>query len=96
MTFLYLCSMINHTNHTFGSGGKIMKCEGGRYAWIVKIGERGQFVIPKEARDFFDFQPGDEMLVLGDEKKGLAILPKKDQSQFIARIINGVDDSEEV
>ena len=38
----------------------------GKYAWMVKIGEKGQFVIPKEAREMFDFQPGDEILVLGD------------------------------
>ena len=33
----------------------------GKYAWMVKIGEKGQFVIPKEARELFDFQPGDEI-----------------------------------
>ena len=48
----------------------------GKYAWMVKIGEKGQFVIPKEARDMFDLQPGSEILVLGDTKRGIAILPK--------------------
>lgn len=38
----------------------------GKYAWMVKIGEKGQFVIPKEARELFDLRPGDEILVLGD------------------------------
>ena len=47
-----------------------------KYAWIVKIGEKGQFVIPKEARDIFDLQPGEEILVLGDREKGIAILLK--------------------
>ena len=47
-----------------------------KYAWIVKIGEKGQFVIPKEARDIFDLQPDEEILVLGDREKGIAILPK--------------------
>ncbi len=45
----------------------------GKYAWTVKIGEKGQFVIPKEARDIFDIHPGDTIIVLGDEKKGIAI-----------------------
>ena len=45
----------------------------GKYAWAVKVGEKGQFVIPKEARDLFGIQPGDTLLVLGDEKQGLAI-----------------------
>ena len=48
----------------------------GKYAWTVKVGEKGQFVIPKEARDVFDIQPGDTLIVLGDTERGLAILPK--------------------
>lgn len=58
----------------------------GKYAWMVKIGEKGQFVIPKEARELFDLQPGNTILVLGDVKKGLAILPREAQSEFISRI----------
>ncbi|MBE5960903.1 MAG: AbrB/MazE/SpoVT family DNA-binding domain-containing protein [Lachnospiraceae bacterium] len=48
----------------------------GKYAWTVKIGEKGQFVIPKEARDIFGIHPGDTIIVLGDVKKGIAIPPK--------------------
>lgn len=48
----------------------------GKYAWTVKVGEKGQFVIPKEARDVFNIQPGDTLIVLGDIERGLAILPK--------------------
>lgn len=48
----------------------------GKYAWTVKVGEKGQIVIPKEARDVFGIQPGDTLLMLGDEKQGLAIPPK--------------------
>ena len=44
-----------------------------KHAWMVKIGEKGQFVIPKEARDLFGFQPGQTILVLADEEKGIAI-----------------------
>jgi len=45
----------------------------GKYAWSVKVGEKGQFVIPKEARDLFDIHPGDTLILLGDENRGLAI-----------------------
>lgn len=41
---------------------------------IVKVGERGQIVIPKEARDLFNIKKGDGLFLLGDEEKGLAIL----------------------
>ena len=61
-----------------------MEVNNGKYAWMVKIGEKGQFVIPKEARNLFDLQPGMEILVLGDEKRGLAILPKEMQKEYIA------------
>ena len=69
-----------------------MEIPNGRYAWMVKIGEKGQFVIPKEARDLFDLQPGNEILVLGDEKRGLAILPKEMQSEYIARIFSEIEE----
>ena len=59
-----------------------------KYAWMVKIGEKGQFVIPKEARDLFDLQPGAEILVLGDKERGIAILPKEAQTEFITRIFS--------
>ena len=69
-----------------------MNVHEGKYAWMVKIGEKGQFVIPKEARDMFDLQPGATILVLGDAKKGLAILPKQMQSEFIARIFTEMEE----
>ena len=66
----------------------------GKYAWLVKIGERGQFVIPKEARDLFDLQPGSEILVLGDIERGIAILPREQQQAHIARIFSHMDAAE--
>ena len=71
-----------------------MKGPDGKYAWMVKIGERGQFVIPKEARDLFELQPGDEILVLGDAKQGIAILPKALQREYIARIFSEMNGAE--
>jgi len=48
----------------------------GKYAWTVKVGEKGQFVIPKEARDIFNIKPGDTLIVLADIKRGIAIPPQ--------------------
>lgn len=62
------------------------KAPKGRYAWTVKVGERGQFVIPKQAREVFHIQPGDTLLLLGDEAQGLAIPPKSALPQLYALI----------
>ncbi len=48
----------------------------GKYAWTVKVGEKGQIVIPKEAREVFNINPGDTLIILGDEAQGIAIPPK--------------------
>ena len=37
----------------------------------AKVGDRGQIVIPKEARELFNIKPGDTLLILGEENKGL-------------------------
>lgn len=58
----------------------------GKNAWSVKIGEKGQFVIPKEARDMLGIKPGDTILVLGDEKRGIAIPPKTMMNKYISKI----------
>ncbi len=66
-----------------------MNGKDGRYAWTVKIGEKGQFVIPKEARDIFGIKPGDTIIVLADEKKGIAIPPKSMFAGLVATIFDG-------
>ena len=58
----------------------------GKYAWTATVGEKGQIVIPKQAREIFDIQPGDTILLLGDEKRGIAIPPKTMFSRFAAAI----------
>ena len=44
---------------------------------MVKVGEKGQIVIPAKARKIFDIQPGDNLIVLGDECQGIAIIKEK-------------------
>lgn len=53
-----------------------MKAPKGKHAWTATVGEKGQIVIPKQAREIFGIHPGDTLLLLGDEKRGIAIPPK--------------------
>lgn len=51
-----------------------MEIPKGHYVFgTVKVGERGQIIIPKEARDVFQIKAGDTLIVLGDEKWGIAV-----------------------
>lgn len=51
----------------------------GKYAFgIVTVGDKGQIVIPAKARKIFHIEPGDRILVLGDESQGLALLKESD------------------
>ena len=44
---------------------------------MVKVGEKGQIVIPAKARKLFDIKPGDNLIILGDEGQGIAIIIEK-------------------
>ena len=61
----------------------------GKYAWTVTVGTKGQFVIPKEAREIFHIQPGDTLILLGDRERGIAIPPKDSFDQLFTRIFGG-------
>ena len=50
-----------------------MNAPNGRHAWTVTVGTKGQIVIPKEARTLFGVQPGDTLLILGDEQMGIIV-----------------------
>ncbi len=69
-----------------------MNIQTGKYAWMVKIGEKGQFVIPKEARELFELCPGDEILVLGDIERGIAIFPKAKQQDYVKQIFSDIEE----
>ena len=45
-----------------------------KFIGISKVGEKGQIVIPKEARDMFGIKPGDSIIVLCDKSRGMALL----------------------
>ena len=57
------------------AGGKHLlgKSNSRRVFGTAKVGDRGQIVIPKEARELFNIRPGDTLLILGEENKGLIV-----------------------
>lgn len=56
----------------------------GRHAFgLVTVSDKGQIVIPAKARKIFNIQPGDKLIVLGDEAQGLALLSERD---FLAMV----------
>ena len=73
---------------------KRAKAKGNKYAWTVKVGEKGQIVIPKEAREVFGIKPGDTLIMLADEHQGIAIPTKNTFSKLMGLSYHG-DDSED-
>ena len=67
----------------------------GKYAWTATVGEKGQIVIPKQARELFEIEPGDTLILLGDKKRGIAIPPKSTFSQFASAIFETSEEEEQ-
>lgn len=67
-------SMIFTRGDDMPKGKHILSLPKGKYVFgTAKVGEKGQIVIPKEARNIFDIKPGDNLLILGDEASGIVI-----------------------
>ena len=67
----------------------------GKYAWTVTVGEKGQIVIPKQAREVFGIHPGDTLLLLVDVDRGLAIPPQEMLTQITASIFEAESEKKE-
>lgn len=74
------------------AGGKhiLAKANSRKVFGTAKVGDRGQIVIPKEAREFFDIHPGDTLLILGDETTGIIVSRPDVLSDFANQIFESV------
>jgi len=67
-----------------------MEAHDGKYIFgVVKVGERGQIVIPKEARELYEIKAGDSLMILGDQK-GIAMLKTEVFQNIINQAMGGL------
>ena len=56
-----------------------------RFIVSVKVGEKGQIIVPKEAREMFNISPGDTLMVLGDKERGIALMKSDDVYELMSK-----------
>ena len=66
---------MNKTRHIFGT---------------AKVGDRGQIVIPKDARELYGIRPGDTLLILGDEENGMIVTKPDVLNNLAAKILDQI------
>lgn len=78
------------------AGGKHILGKGNarRVFGTAKVGDRGQIVIPKEARELFRIQPGDTLLIVGEEDTGLIVSRPEVLSDLATKIFDSVKKEE--
>jgi AbrB family looped-hinge helix DNA binding protein len=71
-------------------GGKHVLGKGNaqRVFGTAKVGDRGQIVIPKEAREMFGIQPGDTLLILGESDTGLIVSRPEELTNLADKMLN--------
>lgn len=80
--------MLNYGTEDPDNMGLAIPPKGKHIFGMVKVGDKGQIVLPAKARKLFDINPGDNLLVLGDEGQGLAIIKEKGLLDLIRRAKN--------
>ena len=75
------------------AGGKHLLGKGNsrRVFGTAKVGDRGQIVIPKEAREYFGIEPGDTLLILGKHETGLIVTKPETLDNLVNRIFQSVE-----
>lgn len=76
------------------AGGKHLlgRARGRHIFGTAKVGERGQIVIPKEARELFGIRAGDTLLILGDEENGILVTKPEVLHDVAQKIFRNMDE----
>lgn len=90
-------SAISYTRYTFLTyqTEATMGIPEGKFASTVRVGEKGQIVIPKAAREMFNIQPGDTLLLLADVQRGIAIVRQELFAEFTEQVLQNMGPSDE-
>lgn len=88
---VYLDDLVNYEKRENGLG---VPPKGKHIFGMVKVGDKGQIVIPSKARKIFGIKPGDNLVVLGDEAQGLAILPETEFMEMV-RMVQTMEEHKE-
>ncbi|MGM9972777.1 MAG: helix-turn-helix domain-containing protein [Clostridiaceae bacterium] len=88
---LFNVSIDDLVNHSQDDTGVPIPPKGKFFFGSVTVGERGQIVIPKKAREVFNIESGDKLLILGDEDRGLAIVHERGILNFMGVVGLGND-----
>ena len=73
------------------SGKHVLGMKKARHIFgTAKVGDRGQIVIPKDARELYGIHPGDTLLILGDEENGMIVTKPEVLSNLAAKILDQI------
>lgn len=90
---LYDVSLDDLVNYETDNLGLSVPPRGKHIFGVVKVGEKGQIVIPKQAREVFDIKPGDGLVILGDEEQGMALIKASAMMKMMNNIANIIQKS---
>lgn len=71
----------------------MVEVEKGKHIFgTAKVGERGQIVIPKKARETFDIKSGDLLMVMGREEFGIGLIKADKMKKFALKILENLEE----
>lgn len=83
---LYDVTLDDLVNHSEEDSGIVIPPKGKHFFGIVSVEDQGQIAIPQKAREVFNINVGDKLIILGDEERGIGIVHQRDIMKFVGEI----------